>query len=350
VEHQQSIFGAFTQADTSTTRRFGGSGLGLAIASRLVARMNGNIWIESEVNKGSTFHFTATLGWREGPSFQQGSVASRALRDVRVLVVDDNATNRRILQGTLCGWKMQPTLVSNGPEALSVIEHSVTAQTPFAMVILDGNMPGMDGFEVAAKIHAMPPDASPAVIMLTSIGDRGDPQQMDGLGIRAWLSKPVRRYELLRTLQREVGFSPHEEGVEGSVTLNVVTSSPRKLRILVAEDNVVNQAIAVRMLEKKGHTIVVAATGLEALDLLNSQSFDLVLMDVQMPQLDGFEATRFIREREKATGAHIPIIATTAHAMVGDRERCLEAGMDRYISKPLNSKELLALIDAVTAG
>jgi PAS domain S-box-containing protein len=349
VEHQQSIFGAFTQADTSTTRKFGGSGLGLAIASRLVARMNGNIWIESEVNKGSTFHFTSRLGWGEGPSFQQGSVASRALQDVRVLVVDDNATNRRILQGTLSGWEMQPTLVSNGPEALSVIEHSVTAQTPFAMVILDGNMPGMDGFEVAAKIHAMP-NASPAVIMLTSIGDRGDSQQMDVLGIRAWLSKPVRRYELLRTLQREVGFPSHPEGVEGSVALNVVTSSARKLRILVAEDNVVNQAIAVRILEKKGHTIVVAASGLEALDILNSQSFDVVLMDVQMPQLDGFETTRFIREREKTTGAHIPIIATTAHAMVGDRERCLEAGMDSYISKPLNSKELLALIDAVTAG
>jgi PAS domain S-box-containing protein len=346
-EHQQSIFEAFTQADGSTTRKFGGSGLGLAIASRLVARMNGRIWIQSQPGEGSIFHFTATFGWHASPVLPQKSLDRGLLQNIPVLVVDDNATNRRILQVILSGWKMKPTMVGDGREALALLATSAAGQSPFALVILDGHMPGMDGFEVAAKIRQNPLLRDTVVIMLTSIGVPGDAEHMRQLGICAHLSKPVRPNDLLKTIQRELGVLILAEAKRSDREKDSKVVTSRRLRILVAEDNLVNQVIAVRMLEKRGHAVVVATTGRMAVNLLNEQNFDVVLMDVQMPELDGLEATKLIRESEKVTGAHVPIIATTAHAMVSDRELCMEAGMDNYISKPLNIRSLLAAIEAV---
>ena len=307
--------------------------------------MNGRIWIESEVGRGSSFHFTARFGVTSEAERPPVSVSSGSLRDVRVLVVDDNATNRRILEGILLGWDMVPTLVEDGVSALASLTGYQKAGTHLPVALVDYMMPGMDGFELAARIKGNPDLADTIIIMLTSAGQRGDAARCLTLGITAYLLKPVRQSDLLTAVSTALSVDDREVKPLSLTTRHSIRESRRKLSILLAEDNPVNQKMATRMLQKMGHVVTVAGTGREAVDILETRSFDLILMDVQMPEMDGFEATKLIRERGKTTGHDIPIIAMTAHAMKGDRERCLEAGMDGYVSKPINPDELFEAID-----
>jgi PAS domain S-box-containing protein len=343
-DKQLTIFEAFTQADNSTTRQYGGTGLGLAISSRLVERLGGRIWLQSEPGKGSKFHFVIPFFAGQKLEDTESPIDTNLLQDVPVLVVDDNATNRQILKEMLNTWKMKPTLVSNGGEALIALERSTTEQDTYGLIILDAKMPGMNGLEFTSFMNQDPHIPATPVIMLTSSWVRGDSARARELGIKAYLNKPIRRFDLLRAIKMALS-KPNQEEHRPEPPAPIPANNHMALRLLLAEDNVVNQALAVRILEKNGFTVRVATTGKEVLAALGEDQFDLILMDVQMPEMDGFEATSLIRKREQSgTLKHIPIVAMTAHAMIGDRERCLGAGMDGYISKPLHGKELLELI------
>ena len=338
-EKQSLIFEAFAQADSSTTRHYGGTGLGLAISSQLVELMGGRIWVESTVGKGSTFHFTVRLGVSENQRRTSGLSPQADLLQLPLLVVDDNSTNRRILTDMTSTWGMQVVAVESGSAALDAMKKAEEAGKPFRLAIIDGHMPGMDGFELAQQIRRDPNLANAMIMMLTSAGQRGDAARCRDLGIAAYLLKPIRKSELLSAILAVLG----EHSAESEPTLITRFNLPvsvRRLRILVAEDNPVNQTVILRMLERMGHDPRVAPNGKEAVSLLAVDNFDVVFMDVQMPEMDGLTATRRIREAEKSTGTHIPIIAMTAHAMKGDKERCLEAGMDGYIAKPVSRREV----------
>jgi len=341
---QQSVFEAFTQADGSMTRKYGGSGLGLTISSRLVQMMGGRIWVESQLGQGSTFHFTARMG-QTGVAPEPVPQEMSTLRGLRVLVVDDNPTNRKILDAVLKHWRMEPELASSGEEALSALERARSAGNAFALVILDAHMPEMDGFALAQRIKQDPGFVGATIMMATSAGQRGDAARCRELGINAYLTKPIRQSEVLEAILAVLGKPAFAETHENPITRHTLRENRRKFEILLAEDNVVNQQLAVRLLEKRGHAVTVASNGSEALALLKKSKFDLVLMDVQMPVMDGFQATAAIRQQESATGKHLPIIAMTAHAMQGDRERCLKVGMDAYLTKPVHAAELTAVLD-----
>jgi signal transduction histidine kinase/DNA-binding response OmpR family regulator len=353
---QHAIFQAFEQADPSTTRLYGGTGLGLAIVSKLVSLMGGSIRVESEVGVGSTFRFTAQFALPTA-SLTPVALVPPTWCGVRALIVDDNATNRTILDHLLCNWGFLPTQAESGEQALRIMRAESDRGAPFDVMLLDVQMPVMDGFMLAARVQADPALAATRLLMLTSSASHEDVQRCREMCIAACLSKPVKQSDLFNVLRKLNGLTMAGGIPPGLAAIDLGAAAvdfrgidlqetpTQPLTILLAEDNLVNQRVALGILEKRGHIVVTANDGLEAVQAAATQKFDLILMDVQMPNLDGLAATGEIRRLEAATGSHTPIVAMTAHAMKGDRERCLESGMDEYLSKPIKVSDLLATID-----
>jgi len=351
ADKRQLIFEAFAQADVSTTRRFGGTGLGLAISRRMVELMSGRIWVDSEVGAGSTFHFTVQLQRAQQPVSRRVAAPSHAIRGLRVLAADDNATNRRLLEAMLTAWGLAPTVVAGGREALAALEEARRAGHTFRLVLLDGRMTDLDGFVVAEHIRQEPDLAGVTVMLLTSDLNSGDLARCRALGIARYLVKPLTPSEVLNAILLSLG-----ESVD--TTVEAPSSAPSRsetpshhLRVLVAEDNRINQRLIVRLLEKLGHTAVIAGNGQEAVEIYSTRPFDLALMDIEMPVMDGIAATAAIRqlEAQEPGQCRLPIFALTAHAMRGDRERCLAAGMDDYLSKPIKPKDLTAALSRLAS-
>ena len=349
-EKQKMIFQPFSQADTSTTRRYGGTGLGLTITTRLVEMMGGRIWLESEEGRGSDFHFTLKLG---ASHMENRALASRAplgLRGVRVLVVDDNRTNRRILESLFTRWEMNAEAVESGEAALARLAAARDSAAPYTLIVTDMHMPAMDGFELVENIRLDPGLCGVTAIMLTSGARSGDQERRRSLGISALLSKPVRQAELRDALVGALGAGSCPPAASAPAlrppaeTVSPPSAAEGSLSILVVEDNAVNQLVARRLLEKRGHRVTVAGNGRKGVDTWKQGRFDLVFMDVQMPEMDGMEATARIRAEEKPTGSHQIIVGLTAHSMKGDRERCLDGGMDDYLTKPIMNPDLDAVL------
>ncbi len=360
LDKQQLIFDSFSQADTSTTRRYGGTGLGLAICARLCELMGGRIWVDSVPGQGSTFQFTMQVGLPPGAPPERPQRDHR-LQGLSALMVDDNPTNRRWLEDNLRRWGMRPTVAADGGEALRLLNDPAQS---FDLVLLDGQMPGLSGFDVAEAVSGRPHLIGSTVMMLTSGGQRGDAARCQALGVGGYLVKPVSQSELfdaivLTLAEHERITRPAPLDDPGApplearlVTRHTVNESRRRYQVLLAEDNPVNQKLAIRLVEKMGHTVTLAQNGQEALDLSGARHFDLVLMDMQMPVMGGIEATQALRRREAGSigGWRLPVIAMTANAMQGDREMCLHAGMDGYVSKPINTAHLAAEMERVLAA
>ena len=345
TDKRQTIFEAFGQADTSTTRKFGGTGLGLTISSRLVKLMGGSIAVESEVGRGSTFSFDAHFDIPQESAVIPEPVSLEQITGLSALVVDDNPTNRHILLELLQQMKMKPIGVACGAEALEIIQQQWNQGEPFSLILLDAHMPEMDGFTVAEHIQKLPAQVVPTVMMLTSGGQSKDAARCRELGLAAYLIKPVRQSELRQAILAAMSTNPLPTGAVKPADTSIDTG--HVLHILLAEDNPMNQQLAVALLGKRHHTVVVTNHGSEAISAWERESFDLALFDLQMPVMDGLEATRIIREREQTRGGHLPIIAMTAAAMKSDYDLCLAAGMDGYVSKPFRIAEFWQAIDAV---
>ena len=347
ADKKELIFEAFRQVDSSTTRRFGGTGLGLAIATQIVRLMGGRMWVESEFGQGSTFHFTVQFGL-EHDKVSRAIPPPTILKNMPALIVDDNHTNRRILEEILLSWGMEPTTAGGGPAALAEVRCAALAGRPFELVLLDILMPDMDGFEVAAKLKVDPHRGDAVVMLLSSAGQTISATRCQELGIVGCLTKPIKQSDLMDAMLRALSdrgarapsgpLPSHRDGAG-------LPAGQRSLHVLLAEDGLVNQQVALGFLNLRGHSVVVATNGVEALAALEREPFDAVLMDVQMPEMDGLQTTAVIRAKEQVTGAHLPIIAMTAHAMKGDRERCLDAGMDDYLAKPIRPEALYAALE-----
>jgi two-component system sensor histidine kinase/response regulator len=347
-----AIFESFSQADTSTTREYGGTGLGLTISKRLIEMMGGRIWVESELGHGSHFHFTVKLKMALQPEVVIAATPTHTiLSGVRVLIVDDNRTNRRILEGLVKRWEMNPTTAADGEKALAALLTAREISEPYELILTDMHMPKMDGFGLVEEIKQRPGLSTSTIMMLTSGGQRGDAARCEELGISAYLLKPVRQAELREAIMRVLGSKEQAKAAPMITRYSMQQDSePLKgMSILLAEDNPVNQKLAIRLLEKRGHRVTIAFNGEQALSAMEKESFDLVLMDVQMPEMDGLQATTLLREREKLSGHHQSVVAMTALAMKGDRERCMAAGMDGYLSKPISPQELDDLLDLYQA-
>jgi signal transduction histidine kinase/CheY-like chemotaxis protein len=348
VRKLSSVFESFNQADTSTTREFGGTGLGLTISKRLIEMMGGRIWVESELDVGSRFHFTVKLKTAEERVIRvEPTAAAPVLSGVKVLVVDDNRTNRRILEGLVKHWGMNPTCAADGEKALAALLAAHENEKPYELILTDMHMPNMDGFGLVEEVKRRPELSTSTIMMLTSGGQRGDAARCGELGISAYLLKPVRKLELRDAIMRVLSINK-QSGTTRMVARDSMQEEGglrRSMNILLAEDNLVNQKLAIRLLERRGHRVTVAGNGGQALAALEKGRFDLVLMDVQMPEMDGLEATKLLREKEKLSGEHQEVVAMTALVMKGDRERCLAAGMNGYLSKPISPRELDNILD-----
>src|SRR5208283_2438522 len=347
AEKQTRIFEAFSQADGSTTRKYGGTGLGLTVSLRLVKMMGGEMWVESEAGRGSCFHFTARVA------------ASRAVRPcpavsplvpegAQFVVLDDNETSRRILRDTLAKWGGDVSAAASADVALALMRERVAAGKPVTLLVADAHLPEMDGFSLAERMKGDPELTRIPILMLTSAGRRGDVARCSQLGVAANLTKPVSQFELREAILQLFDRTGSAGAWGAPITRHRTHEghAVSSLKILLAEDNPINQKLALRMLEKRGHKLTLANDGREALAAVRKDAFDLVLMDIQMPGMDGFEAAAAIRESERGTGKHLHIVAMTAHAMKGDEQRCLDAGMDGYLAKPIRCEDLYALLDA----